>query len=391
MVNYILPLVTLPYLVRVLGTELFGLVMFAQAFILYFTILTDYGFNLSATKEISINRGDKNKVSEIFVSVMLIKTLLLLISLIILIAIVFSFDKFKDNWIIYILTFGMVLGNYLFPVWFFQGMEKMKYITLLNITAKSVFTVLIFVFIKDKSDYLYVPIFNSLGFLVAGLLSCYLILKNFRIRLFIPSAAVLYSYFRGSTQFFLSRASVSIYSNSNAFVIGLFLGNVSVGLYSAAEKLFIAMRMLYNPLSTALYPFMCSTKNIRLFKKIFILAFWGNLALCLIVFSFSDIIINVLYDGGYEISSNLLKIFSMISIFIIPSILLGYPFLAALGQPKYANLSVVIGSISHLVLLIIIIPRLSIYLVAFVTLVTELLVLIIRIYGVKKHKLWSVL
>lgn len=387
-VNYILPLVTLPYLVRVLGAEKFGLVMFANAFIQYFIMLTDYGFNLSATKKISIHRKNNTKVSEIFISVMIIKIVLLLASLVILSAIVFSFDKFERDWDIYFLTFGMVLGNILFPVWFFQGMERMKYITILNIIAKLIFTVLIFVFIRERSHYIYVPVFNSLGFLTAGILSVWLVLKDFRLSLCRPKISRVYSYFKDSTQYFLSRASFSVYTNSNTFVIGLFLGNIAAGYYSAAEKLFLALRMAYTPLNTTLYPYMCNTKNLRLYKKIFLLAVVLNLILCSCVFLSSGFIIGLLYGEGFQVSVNLLKLFSILGLIIVPSILLGYPLLAALGHPRYANLSVVIASIFHLIMLIMIIPIIKIYFIVVITMATETLVLLIRVYGIKKHHLW---
>jgi PST family polysaccharide transporter len=209
--NYIFPLITLPYLVRVLGPEKYGLIAFAQAFIGYFQILTDYGFNLSATREISINRENKEKVSEIFSSVMIIKFFLLLVSFVLMSAIVFSFGKFRQNWLIYYSTFGMVLGQTLFPIWFFQGMEKMKYITFLNVLSKFIFTVATFAFIRRASDFLYVPLLNSSGFIISGIISIWLIVTNFCVKMRVPRLEVILKYFKDSTLFFLKGFSFSIY------------------------------------------------------------------------------------------------------------------------------------------------------------------------------------
>lgn len=386
-INYILPLVTLPYLVRVLGAEKFGLVMFAVAFIQYFLMLTDYGFNLSATQEISINREDKDKINEIFSSVMLIKGVLTILSFAILAGMIIWIPKFRGDWLVYVLTFGTVIGQALFPVWFFQGIERMKYITALNILAKVVFTVLIFVFIRAQGHYVYVPLFNSLGYLASGVIGVWMAVSRFKIKPVLPGFKVMYRYFKFSTQFFLSRVSVSLYSNSNSFIIGLVLGNTMVGYYTAAEKLLIAMRMLYNPLTTALYPYMAKVKNVRLYRKIFTGATVLNFFISLLVFILSGIIIGIMFGDGYEISAQLLRIFAVLNFIMVPAILLGYPLLAAMGYPGIVNYSVVIASVIHIILLLALIPVLNVYLVAFITIFTQIVVMGIRGYGVKKYML----
>jgi len=391
-VNYLLPLITFPYLVRVLGPEKFGLIAFAQSFIQYFNILTDYGFNLSATREISIYRDNKEKVSEIFSSVIMIKLGLMIISLLILSVLVFTIPKFKNDWLIYFFTFGMVLGNILFPVWFFQGMERMKYITILNITARLIFTVCIFIFIRKMADYLYVPLINSMGFLVAGVVSIWIIFKDFRISICIPKWSSLLTYFKNSTQFFLSRASVSIYTSTNAFVLGLFTNNKMVGYYSIAEKLYIALQQIYHPLVNTLYPYIAHKRNVHLYKKIFKFVVFLNITILFLAFISSNHIIEIIFGKGLEISSNIFKILILSAMVVVPSILLGYPFLAAMGYPNYANFSVILGSIFHLsgLGILAIFHLVSVYNVALMVLITEGIVLSIRLYGVIKNRLWRI-
>lgn len=388
--GYVLPLITLPYLVRVLGVEKYGLVAFATAFVAYFQILTDYGFNLSANREISINRNNKQQINKIFSSVMIIKSLLLILSFSLMIVIVWSFDKFNVNWQLYVFAFGMVLGNVLFPVWFFQGMEKMKYSTILNILAQVIFTLAIFVFIRVENDFIYVPLINSMGFIVAGILSLLLIYKDFKVKFVRPESNFLLETFKDSTQFFLSRASVSIYTSSNAFFLGLFTSPIFVGYYAAAEKLYGAAQGLYQPLIQALYPFMSHKKNKAFYKKIFKIVVLVNVVLCIVLFMMSGFLVNILFGTNFQESANILKIFCIALLVVAPSQLLGYPFLAAFGYPKYANLSVILGSIIHLAMLIIlaISSYLNIYSVAMLVFATETIVLIIRLYGIKKHKLW---
>ena len=255
-VNYILPLLTFPYLVKVLGVEYFGLLAFSTAVVSYFNIITDYGFNLTATREISIHRENKEKVIEIFSAVMSIKFILMLLSFLLLTILVFSFEKFSNNWEVYLLTFGMVVGQVLFPVWFFQGMERMKYITYLNIIAKVIFTVAIFVFVKEQSDFYLVPLFTSLGFIMVGVLSLWIIYKEFDIRFRVQSFETLKYYFVDGWYLFKTRIFVSIYTVTNIFLLGLLTNNILVGYYSIAERIVGALGGLFIPANQAIYPFM---------------------------------------------------------------------------------------------------------------------------------------
>ena len=267
--NYILPLITLPYLVKTLGVEYFGLLAFATATITYFGILTDYGFNLTATKEISIHREDNKRVIEIFSAVMSIKFILLLISFAILLLLISIVDKFSEHWEIYLLTFGTVVGQVLFPVWFFQGMEKMKYITYLNLLSKSIFTTAIFIFVQDKSDFFLVPLLLSIGAIVSGVISLYIIYKEFHISFKIESKETLKEYLLDGWHVFLSRFYLSLYTTTNILLLGLMTNNIAVGYYSIAEKIVVAIGGLFDPINQTIYPYLARKyrESFNLFVK----------------------------------------------------------------------------------------------------------------------------
>lgn len=390
--TYVLPLLTLPYLVRTLGVEIFGLVIFAQSFVMFFNILVDYGFALSATREISIHRDDKNKITEIFSAVITIKVILILFSLLILSIIVLIFDKFSANWELYYLTFLWVIGQALFPLWYFQGLEKMKYITIVNIITKLIFTISIFIFIRQKSDYLLVPILNGLGVIVGSLFSFWIIYRHFDQSFKFQRLNILIFYFKESSQFFLSRVSVSIYTSANTFVLGLFTNTTMVGYYSIAEKLYIALQGFYSPIVQVLYPYVAKEQNINLFKKIFSFVISINTFGILILYFIGGTIFDILFTQG--IGTESLEVFHILliaALVVVPTILIGYPFLGALGFSNEANKSVIFGSICHLfgLLILVIFNQINIYSVAFMVVLTEVFVFSYRIMKIRSNKLWQ--
>ena len=349
--TYVLPLLTLPYLVRVLGTEKFGLVMFAQAFIIFFNILVDYGFNLSATREVAVNRESKEKLTEIFSSVMSIKFILIVISFAILSIVIFLFDNFSDNIDLFYLTFLWVIGQALFPVWYFQGLEKMKYITIVNVTSKLIFTIAIFIFIKDESDYILVPILNGLGFIIGGILSLRIVYKDFNQDFKIQSFKTLTLYFKESSQFFLSRISSVGYSNVNTFLAGILFSPVFVTYYYLADKAVSVILSLFTPVVQTIYPYLAKKYNYSFFVKLLSILILVSLLVVSLGYLFGDLISIILLN---EINIIFLNLFHVI-LPIIPIstlyVMLGAPLLLARGFKKEFNLSIIYGFVIHLLLL----------------------------------------
>ena len=120
-INYVLPLITFPYLFRTLGVDNYGLISLSSAIVSYFNILVSFGFELSATKQVALHRENKAKLSEIYSSVLVIKSVLLLISLGVLFVLSLHVRMIEENSLLYVITFGSILGNVLFPTWFFPG------------------------------------------------------------------------------------------------------------------------------------------------------------------------------------------------------------------------------------------------------------------------------
>ena len=383
--NYLLPLITIPYLVRVLGIEYFGLLSFASATIAFFCIITDYGFNLSATRDISKYRDDNNKVTEIFSSVMIIKLILMFLSLFLLTLLVFSFDKFSKDWEIYFLTFGIVVGQVLFPEWFFQGMERMKYITYLNILAKSIFTIAIFVFVKNPADFYIVPILTSCGFIIAGIWSLFLVRKEFGIQFKLQDLKILRYYFYDSWYIFTSNFGVNLYKNNVIIILGLFTSNSIVGYFSISKKVIDAINSIAKVISRTIFPYINNKyKEANKLLTAFLLKVGRvillyTLVIFICVLFFADYI-SILASGEvYDEVVNSLKIMSLVPLIIalnIPAVHI----LLLCKRDRYFARSVLIGAITDLVLLFVLIPVFGYIGASFAVLITELLVTILLYY-----------
>lgn len=312
--GYIFPLVTLPYLARVIGVDSFGKIAFASAVVVWFQTVADWGFNYTATRDVAQNREDNEKVSEIFSNVFWARIALMLLSLCLLLVVIAVVPKFNENSTLILLTFLMVPGGIMFPDWFFQAMERMKYITILNLLSKTLFTIAIFVFIKQKSDFILQPLITSLGSVVSGIIAMYFIIGRWGVKLHKPQLKPIVQTIKGSTNMFLNNFVPNLYNSFSIMLLGFFGGSISNGLLDAGTKFVDTSQQFMNVIGRAFFPFL--SRKINQHNEFVKINIYLSLLISSLLFLLSPIIIKMFYTSEFYQSINILRFLS-ITIFLM--------------------------------------------------------------------------
>lgn len=382
---------------RVVGAEKYGVIAFAQAFIQYFIVFSEYGFTLTATRAIATQREDIVSISKIFSAVMVIKFIIMIICLIIYVLIVVFVDKMFNERFVYYYIFGMVFGNILFPGWLFQGIEKMEYITLLNLLSKTIFTICIFVFIKDTADYFYVPLINSLGSISAGLIAIIIAFKRFKIFFIMPHRNDLLHYVKDGWHIFISTISINFYKMNNVIILGFFASDVIVGYFAISKKLVDFTNQIAGMISQTIYPYINKqikekhySEVIVFLKKIFALIFLVTLFFGIIYNVIPDIIIYLVAGDKFNEAITSLRIMGFVPLIIginVPAVQL----LLGLGYDKKFSIIIILGGLINIILNLLFVPPFSYGGACVAVIVSELFVTAGLYYGVFKLKIHSML
>lgn len=355
--SYILPLVNVPYLLRVIGPEHYGLIAFSQAVMAYFVTLNDYGFNLSATRELAVRRDDPVLRSELYSAVMTIKCTLCLVSFLILCALVHFVPRFHDNAAIFFASFGIVVGTMLFPQWFFQGIEKMYWISMVNLTANIIFTIGIYVLVRHSSDYVMAAIVQAAGKLLAGILGVIILFSTEHVKLSVPTIAQLRHRLADGWHLFMSTAAATLYTSSNAVVLGLVCGMTQVGYFSAAYKIFAAGQGVVSPMCQAIYPHVCSLAHrsrelaVAYLRKAMVVIGGLSLGGGLLVIVFAKVIVRLAMGSKYMSSVPVLEFMALTPFACAINNIYGTQGMLNFGmKPAYSRIIVISAFFNNLIL-----------------------------------------
>jgi PST family polysaccharide transporter len=340
------PLITYPYLVKILGSELYGLVIIAQVIASYAVIVVNFGFRSITAKDISIHRENKDKLSEIVSSIFIIRTVLWVTSFILYFVAIFLIPLYNKHMLLFMLSFGITFNDLLFPQFYFQGIEKMKFITFINIGVNSIFIILIFLFVKNETDYYFVPLFKSIGFFIGGLISIYIVFSKQNLVFIIPNIKVLKTYIKDALPIFSTQIITSIKDKFSYILLGSFVGMHEVVIYDLGAKFTSLLVKPVTILSRVLLPKIAREKNIRLYKKTAI----GSFILMVIVIIVFNLLLPIVVKFFLSESINLipLRIFSLAPLFLSISSYIATNCIIAFNYNRYILYSIIVTTIVYL-------------------------------------------
>jgi polysaccharide transporter, PST family len=390
--NFLLPIIVMPYVIGRIGTAGFGVISVAHVIMIYLSSISDYGFNLTATKDISLFRGDRVKISKIFFLTLASKLLITLFCFFLLLILILFIPTVHQHLSLYLLGFLYVVGQSILVSWFFQGMEKMQYITVSTLLARIVFVLLVFIFIRQKEDNIFFLFFLGIGNIIAGLFSIYLAIRIFKLKFIQPRWSEIIFELKEGWHITVSNLSINTYLYTNIFILRIFTNDLVVGYYSVAEKIFFAIRQILGIFSQAIYPRVCqfalkSEEQVHVFfKKIYAPFLFLTMVLAFLTFSFAPQLVKLFLVNPPAIPVLLLQLLSFVPLIVCLNIP-AYQLLLAFNKKKSYSGILGFGTVVNVIANLLLCPVLGAIGTVTSIIITELFITIGLNHQIFKHKL----
>ena len=341
--NYLIPFLVLPIISRILGASLFGSVSYAQNIVTYLTLLINYGFEYSATRQISIAREDKAKTDAIFWSVIAAKGMLLILSFAILAVLPFCMERVACDPKLYIYTALANIGIVFFPTWYLQGVQQMDKMAWANFFTKLLGAVLVLSLVREASAYRLYPLLMSASSILIGIGAMIYVIRHFGISRPVLSRQTLREVMQAGAPIFLNNVFVALYTTANMTILGMYAADDVIGYFSGAQRLIQALNMVVvMPVSMAVFPEISrrfadsKTEGVRFLKQVLLWAGSAAAVVSLLTFVCAPLMIRIMYGAGFAPSIELLKWLSPIPFLVMIATLLTVQGLYGMGLQRWA-------------------------------------------------------
>lgn len=252
--NYLAPLLTIPYLTRVLGAEAFGLMAFVQVLMAWLVIVVNYGFPWSATRDIAAIRDDPDYVSRLFSANWAVQWMLTALAGLVLAIAVFAVPQLRQDAAIYFAGYSIVVSTVLFPVWLMQGLERLREVAAIQICGRLALLTLVFVLVRGPEDVALAVFAQGAGGIVAGIICLAWLRLQAIVRFVMPTSAEIWQATRNGGRVFVSQIAISFYTTFIPTALALASDAMMVGQYMVADRARGAAQSMLIPISQALFP-----------------------------------------------------------------------------------------------------------------------------------------
>ena len=363
-VNTILPMITIPYITRILGAEGYGIFSAAQNWIFYLQVIVEYGFGLWGARKVAlIKDDDTEEISEIFSEILNARIILCILSFILMCTISAIANISIDRFICQIILYAMIIGSMLQLIWLFQGKENMKPITIINIISRIISVLLIFIFVKNKSDIYAYTFFYSITYIISALLTIRVAKKKYNIRYIHVGIGSIFRVLKEAWYIFLSSALIKVFSGIALSILTIVSSNYYIGVYSAIYKIPYILVMAFSPISQALYPSISKkykssfNEGVKFVEKITLPIVALFTIISIVIILLKDIIVKIAFGSEYVLYSSIIFFLLIQTIFAIYNNFLGVQTLVASGNQKnysraFSRAAIFMGSIYLLVFIL---------------------------------------
>lgn len=382
--SFIFPLITFPYVSRILFAAGTGKVNFAASIANYFLMVASLGIPTYGVRACAKVRDDKDKLSKTAQEILIINSITTILVTVTYIICIFTVPKFSQDKTLYFIEGINIVLNMFGANWIYQALEKYDYITIRSIAFKAISIVLMFLLVHEQTDtnvYAFVSVFAAVGSNILNFLKLheYIYFKKY-------SEYNFKQHFKPILVLFAQNVTISIYTNLDTVMLGFMKTDTDVGLYSAAVKVKGILVSLVTSFSNVLLPRMSyyvNQRNKDNFNKLMGLGFNTILLMSLplatyFIFEAKDSIL-LLAGEDYYGAINAMRIITLTIIPIGFTGLIGIQVLTPLNKERYVLYSVIVGALTDLILNFFMIPLWGAAGAALATTIAEFLVLVVQV------------
>lgn len=384
----IFPLITLPYLTRVLSVETYGAVAYVKAIIAYAQTAIDFGFILSAVRDIvNINR-EKEATSRVVGNTIIAKLFLAVISFIVILILSFVIPILRDYTLLLFLSFIPPLLSCFLLDFFFRGIEKMHILSIIFALMKTISTLLTIFLIKGDQQVLLVPIFDTISSLCAILVT-WIIYKKLGYGIKFDGIKAAFEKIKESLLFFANSVASSAFGALTTVVIGVCVNDLQdIAYWSVSMQLIGAVQTMYTPLSHGLYPYMIKRKDLTLIKAVLLIFMPIVIIGTILVGYISPLLLTIVGGENYEKAATVFRCLLPVLVISFPVAILGWPTLGSIEKTKQINLATLSGAVAQILglVLLYVIGCFSIVNVAIMRNLSEFIMFAVLLFFVIKYR-----